>query len=417
MPVDRRNPAPSPSSRDATLSDPVERTHWPAVAVAIAAGVVAAFHVGKLPSALPALRAELGLSLVAAGWVASTFNTVGTFGALPLGIASTRVGRFGIVAFGVVLLAAGGIAGAWAETTAGLLVSRAVEGAGFLAVVVGAPALIVAASAAPDRALALGWWSTYMPVGAALMLVVTPPALALVGWRGLWLMNVLATGALLLALVRLRPHYAAAGSIGSGSLAGSTRTLGRLGLWLLGLAFALYTAQWITLMTWMPTYLITSGALSPASAAFATAFVVAWNVPGNLLGAALLRRGVAFGTIIAVASAVMGGCILSIFSEAIPWPVRVGAYVVFSCAGGMLPAAVLSGAPRFAARPDHIALTSGVVVQGSNIGQFVGPPLAAGIVAATGSWMASIPFLTGCAAVGVACGLVLRRSAVLAGGR
>jgi len=76
---------------------------------------------------------------------------------------------------------------------------------------------------------------------------------------------------------------------------------------------------------------------------------------------------------------------------------------------------VLSGAPRFAAHPDHIALTSGVVVQGSNLGQFIGPPLAAGIVAATGSWTASTPFLSGCAAAGVVCGLLLRRSSVLSG--
>lgn len=40
-----------------------------AVAVVVAAGMVAAFHVGKLPPALPAIRDELGLGLVAAGWL------------------------------------------------------------------------------------------------------------------------------------------------------------------------------------------------------------------------------------------------------------------------------------------------------------------------------------------------------------
>ena len=55
---------------------PTRRTHWPAVWAAIAAGVIAAAYVGKLPPVIPQLREEFGLSLIAAGWVNSTFNTL-----------------------------------------------------------------------------------------------------------------------------------------------------------------------------------------------------------------------------------------------------------------------------------------------------------------------------------------------------
>ena len=46
-----------------------ERTAWPAVALAVLAGVLAAVHIAKLPPALPAMRAELGFGLVAGGFV------------------------------------------------------------------------------------------------------------------------------------------------------------------------------------------------------------------------------------------------------------------------------------------------------------------------------------------------------------
>ena len=40
-----------------------------AIGVVVTAGVVAAFHIGKLPPALPLIRDEFGLGLVAAGWL------------------------------------------------------------------------------------------------------------------------------------------------------------------------------------------------------------------------------------------------------------------------------------------------------------------------------------------------------------
>jgi MFS family permease len=383
------------------------------VLIAIAAGVVAAFHVGKLPAALPAMRAELGLSLLAAGWVAATFNTIGTLLAMPLGVLSIRVTRTGLAIGGLALLAAGGLVGAAAAGAAALLASRALEGAGFLAVAVAVPALIVGAARTVDRGLALGLWSTYMPIGVALMLALSPALLATAGWRGLWLVNVAVALALLTLLLRSRASYRSAAGTRAVSLEGASRTLVHGGLWLLCIAFGLYTAQWVTIMTWLPTYLVNAAWPLPG-AALATALVVACNVPGNLAGTWVLRRGVRFGTVIAIAFVVMGACGPLVFAESQPTALRVAACVGFSFFGGMLPAAVLSGAPRFAERPDHIAMTSGVVMQGSNLGQFVGPPLVAWQVERAGAWSAATPFLVSCALAGLATAVVLSRSRRLA---
>ena len=64
----------------------------------------------------------------------------------------------------------------------------------------------------------------------------------------------------------------------------------------------------------------------------------------------------------------------SLCGAAFPFPVRYAGCLVFSGTGGLLPAAILSGAPTHAPRPDLVATTIGLIMQGSQLGQTVGPP-------------------------------------------
>ena len=60
----------------------MSETRWKAAIVALLLGVVAAIHIGKLPPAIPALRAEYHLSLAQSGWLVSAFNTLGMFASI-----------------------------------------------------------------------------------------------------------------------------------------------------------------------------------------------------------------------------------------------------------------------------------------------------------------------------------------------
>ena len=59
----------------------------------LAAGVVSAFQIAKLPASLPVLRDGLGLGLVAAGWVISTISVVGVVTGMASGWISDRIGH------------------------------------------------------------------------------------------------------------------------------------------------------------------------------------------------------------------------------------------------------------------------------------------------------------------------------------
>ena len=54
-------------------------TRWGVVFLILFAASVSAAQLGKLPGALPEIRADLQISLVTAGWIISTFVLIGAF--------------------------------------------------------------------------------------------------------------------------------------------------------------------------------------------------------------------------------------------------------------------------------------------------------------------------------------------------
>jgi MFS family permease len=385
-----------------------DRTTWPAVTAAVAAGVVGAAYVGKLPPSLPALKAEFGLSLVAAGWVVSVFNTIAAATAIFFGLAADRLGAFRACIVGLVLLSVGGLAGALAPGTGWLFASRIVEGMGLVAVAVAATSLIYAASAPDDRRLTLGVWSAYMPFGFALTVLAAPPVLAAAGWRGLWVGIVALTLACAVWLLTQRGRYVLP-STGTRSVASIAGALRQAGPWWVSGAMGCYTAIWTSVMVWLPTFLVQERGATTAAASLATVIAVAVNVPGNLTGAWLINRMVPRGTVITAGAAGMGILAVASLVPALPDWARFAACLGLSFVGGIIPAAVMTSPQVYARSGAQVASLQGLIMQWSNLGQFVGPPAVAAVVTATGGWGAAAWVLGGAAVGAVACGRVAAR--------
>ena len=358
-------------------------TRWLVVGVMIASGTAAALHVGKVPPALPALRDELGLGLVPAGWIASIFNLVGATLGIAGGLVADRAGARRVLATGLACLVAGSTAGAAADSGTILLVTRALSGVGLLAIAVSAPRIIVAAADPRDHELALGAWSIYMPAGMAAAMLTAPFVMSGFGWRGLWLLHAGVAAVVLLVV------WATTRGITTRPVAPrgpGVEALRHPGPWLLAAAFACYTIQFFALMTWLPTFLVEVQGRTREAAAFIGALVVAINVAGNLVGAWLLYRAAARWKLLASAYLVMAPCLAGVFSPAVPGALKIALAAAFSGVGGLLPAAVLGAASTHAPSRDHVATVNGLIVQGSHVGIFAGPPLLAGLVAFSGGW-------------------------------
>lgn len=381
--------------------------------MAVLGGLLAALHLGKVPPALPRIREELQLGLVTSGFVVSVFNLLGMCLALFVGSLADRLGRVRLVATGIGCLIAGGALGALAQTLPVLLVARVIEGVGFISISVAMPAIVIAAASARDRPFALSLWSIYTPLGMALALAFSPLVMQAAGWRGLWLavlaVTVLAVGFVLWAIARVRLPPPPPGRPRVVIL----ETLSRGGLWLLALAFGGYAFQWISLMVWLPTFLPEELGLSALGAALVTALVVLINVPGNILGGWLLRRGVPARRLIALGSLAMGLTAVGVFLPHAGDIGRVALCFAFSFLGGLVPTSLFSSAPGQAPTLAHLGAANGMLMQGSSTGQFIGAPLvAAAVAAAGGAWAgAVVPMLGAAALAGLAGALAAGRPA------
>jgi MFS family permease len=364
-----------------------------------------ALNTGKVPVALPSMRAELGLSLVQAGWLSSTLTTVALLMGAVTGLWVGQMGAFRLVLGGLCICALGSaLPMVISISYAGLIACRILEGLGFMAVAACAPALVSSVSASRDRRLALSLWSAYMPLGAGLAMLVSPWVLPQHGWRGLWALAVAGLALALWALVCLRKAWAPAAprtpvKLAQTPVASAIRPLLAHPLpWLLALSFGLWSAQHFALIVWMPTYLRELHDLGEPETAGLTALMLLACVPGNLLGGVLLQRTWPRGLVLMVGQIGAGLGALVYTASALPELVRYAGAVWVSFIGGVIPAAVMASSTSLARSPLQIGVLQGLFLQGAQLGQFVGTPLVAAVVSSQRNWQASLR-VTLCAAI------------------
>ena len=374
---------------------------------AIAAGVIAAAYVGKLPPAIPLLREEFQLSLVAAGWVNSIFNTLSVCSAAFVGVLAGRFGALRFCGAGLAAMMLGGALGAAAHSEGQLLASRILEGGGIVAISVSVPALIIAACAPRERNLAMGMWASYLPLGSGLAILASPLLLGTIGWRGLWLAIVLLMFACTIMLWRYRAHYRGAPAAAP-TLSSALSSLRQSGPWFLATAFACYSTMYFALAVWLPTFLVQERGASIARAALLTALLIGCNAGGNLVGGWLMHRAAPRGHVISLAFLIMAASSVAIFSTTPPDALRFSLCILFMFTGGLIPASILSGGQLYARDASQISSVQGLIMQVAQIGPFAGPPLIAAVVSAAGNWEAARGVLLAAAA----CGTVLAQLAL-----
>jgi CP family cyanate transporter-like MFS transporter len=361
----------------------------PAVVVVVA-GVCAALHVGKLPPAIAALRTELGIGLVGAGFLLSLVQVAGMLAAVAVGAWVDRIGLKRCMALGLAVLGGAGLIGAAARGPGLLLASRAVESFGFLCVVLAATPLLrrIVPPARIERVI--GFWGGYMPAGAAAGLLVGPVWIERFGWRSWWDATALVSFAALALVLRVVPApVAPAAPVVEGVGARLVRTLSHRGPWLAALLFGVYSSQWLAVIGFLPTIYEQAG-VDPGLRGVLTALAALVNFAGNVAAGALLARGVSPSKVLAGGYATMAVSAFLAFhgagDDGLPMAGRYGAVLCFSGVGGLVPATLFALALRVAPDGRTVATTVGWMQQVSAFGQFCGPPLVAALAARVGGW-------------------------------
>ncbi|HMO45657.1 MAG TPA: MFS transporter [Rubrivivax sp.] len=384
-----------------------------AAAIVILAGVAGALHVAKLPPAISALQAALGLSLLQAGFLLSLVQFAGMSAGVAFGVLADGLGLKRSMLIGLGLLAAASVLGALAQAVPWLMALRALEGFGFLLVVLPAPGLVRRLVPPQHLSRMLGFWGSYMPFGTALALLAGPVWIGAFGWRSWWWLLGGISLAMALWLARAVPDAPAAPDVpapaaaaggGAGWWQRLRRTLAAPGPWLVALTFAVYSGQWLAVIGFLPTIYLRAG-VSGVLTGVLTALAAAVNMLGNVAAGRLQHAGVAPARLLNIGFAAMGVAAVAAYAEigghGLPAALRYTAVLAFSMFGGLIPATLFSLALLLAPGEGTLSSTIGWVQQWSAFGQFAGPPLVAWVAGLAGGWHWTWAATGSCALLGL----------------
>lgn len=394
-----------------------QQTDWRAILVVVAAGMAAALQIGKVPAAIPVLRAEFGFDLGLAALLISMLTLTSALVGMAVGLLADRFGRKRLMLLGLGLNVVSGLLAVAGDGVVVLFAGRLLESVGFICIVVGGPSLILGLASGPKQRQAIALWSCYMPAGAAVMMLLALPTLEHIGWRGFWLLGV---GLNLMVAVALwwalRGHPdRPGGRLSPSSMLDAMRlTATSAGPALLAAIFGAYAAAYIVVLGLLPAWLTEVFGLAPGRAAALAGVAVGANIAGNLATGWLLNRGLSRAMLFTVTALVVALLVMAVYLLPVGLGPRYGLVLAFSAACGIIPSACFSGVGVHAPRPDLIAATNGLIMQGSQFGQLVVPPVAGKLVEVTGSWPSLlwgvVPLLLGVAVMGLALGRLERQS-------
>ncbi len=374
--------------------------------IVVAAGVSAAFHIGKLAPAIPTLQEQLGVSLVQAGWLVSLVQLAGMLLGVLIGTVADGLGLRRTMLTGLGLVTVAGVFGGFTHSVAGLLLLRALEGIGVLLAVVPAPGLIRRLLDSGQVTRMLGVWGAYVPFGTGIALIVGPMVIHGVGWPGWWWAVAVLSGLMVIAVAVTVPAdpprppapsgvakagVAQTAGVGVGTPAGFAgrvrATLRARGPWLAAIVFGLYASQWMAVIGFLPTVYAQAG-WTGALGAWLSGIVAFVNVAGNLAGGWLLHRGWAPAHLLTIGLAGQAlGSFLAFASVTQGAPVaQYAGALAFSAVGGLVPGTVFALAPGLAPSEQTVSTTVGWIQQLSSTGQVIGPPVAAAVASAVGGW-------------------------------
>lgn len=363
----------------------------------VVAGVVAGTHIWKLPGALAQIQADTGMSLVAAGLLVALIQLASMVGGLLIAWSGEMLGLRRLTVTGLLFLAAGSLMGSASDGAAILMVSRAIEGVGFLLCTVMAPALIQRTCTPGRINIAMAGWGSFQGVAILLGLAASTWFLQAADWRTWWLIMAAVALAPIPALLSFVPKDPPQGGRKSGQASAARRriitTVASPRPWIAGGLFACYTAQWMAVMGFLPAIYAAAG-FQGIWPGLLSAAVGGVNAIGALSAGPLMDRGVTGRMLLIPAFATMAAS--SVVTFALPWPPGLGSTVaqvasiaVFSLVGGLVPATITRISVTLAPVGGSVTGVIGLMQQIFNVGNFLGPPALAVLVTAAGGWHAT----------------------------
>jgi MFS family permease len=411
------------ASVDNSVARPVARSivrnAWFILTILLLFSIAAPLNQFKVPPILPVLMASLGLSTGRAGLLMSVYAVTGLILALPSGFIFQRAGArlTGLIAGGSIVI--GAVLGALSQDVNTLLTSRAIEGAGLSFMAVLAPAIIARTFVPQKHGTAMGIWSTWVPVGQILMLLIAPLLAQAAGWQAVWWFGAIyAAVATVAYLVFVTParrptgstarspelpepvvHAATQPQVTSGAI------LRNRNLWLLTAAFGFFCLAMSAFGTYFPTFLNTVRGLSLSQAGMIASIATLITIFSCPAGGVLSDR---IGSRRRPFVAGMIGCALLVpLSGSLSLAPLILLMVLIGLVTGLVPTNIFSAAVEATGDARQSGLAMAMIMLGQNAGYLLGPLIFGGLVEVAG-WTVAFASLAVMALLGAVAGGLAR---------
>ena len=337
----------------------------------------------SFPPILSLLIKDLGLSHSEAGLLAAIFCLPGIFLTIPLSFYSTRIGmkRLGIMS--IILLAAGSVVVASANSFSMLLAGRIIAGLGAVALPFAGLEAVAQWFAEYRTGFAMGIYSTCMLGGVIVSLSTFGTVGVNLGWQAsIWItVGVCAVALILYATVFKNPplHDEQA----SGQVSHPARQLFSLGwpVWILGMCWALFNLANISVVTFSPDLMYQNG-FNLGLAGFFTSIMLIVTVILSPFTGHLLDR-MRYKELLNL----IGSVFCVVLSFLMPGNIGVIVLIIIGMGIATTPfASVTFAMVPTLVKPGMLAMAYAVVTTLCNAAFLIGPYLTGFIRDATGSY-------------------------------
>ncbi len=359
----------------------------------------------SIPPILGLLVDKLDITHSQAGGLMSLFALPAIFLSIPGGLLADRYGTRVVGVISLLLMAFGTAIAALAGNYLILALGRLVTGVGAMVIVVAAPKIVTAWFRDKGIGLSMGVFNTAMPLGTIISLTFMGMVGLQFGWNGpIWIGLAVSVVALLLYLALYRTRNGDEPvEVAPSGLVSTLREAGS-GIWMVGLAWALFNAALISFFTYAPDYFIAQGV--EVSQAGLQASYPMW---GSLILAPVV--GILIDRIGGKWLLVAAGCIgIAVLLGLMPWFTGQAAVlsILLGVAVAMVPPAIFS-LPADLLPERMIGLGFGIIGTMFGIGVFLGPYIVGLLRDISGAYLWSFVAMAVFAALGMIPMLVLKR--------
>ena len=377
---------------DDIATDIEARRRWIILGVVYLCMLAFAITLQSIPPVLSLIMAELKISHAQGGLLMSLFALPGIIVSIPAGMLADRYGQRVICLVSFSLAIAGTAIVATGNSLPILILGRLVTGVGAMTLMVLGPQLLGQWFRGREMGIAMGVFNAGFPLGTILSLNFLAMAGESLGWRAsIWFSAGIPIVALVLfaLLFTLAPRRIQRAPPRTEGFFRGIRLAG-IPIWIVGAAMMLFNATIISLFTFTPDFLQTTG-YSVASAGFVTSAVM-WTavVVSPIIGYVIdkIDRKLAIIAIGGIALAVL----VLLVPTATGWILVL--MLLIGVAQTLVPTPLFALPPEVTS-PERLGLGFGIMSTCLNLGTVLGPSTVGLVRDVTGSYQASYTLMGG----------------------